>query len=73
MASDLVPDREQAGRWMTIYNLAASLPGAIGPLIGSVLLTLGSPAGTNYTALFLFGAAIAIGTAVTTSFVRGVR
>jgi MFS family permease len=73
MASDLVPDREQAGRWMTIYNLAASLPGAIGPLIGSALLTLGSPAGTNYTALFLFGAAIAIGTAVTTSFVRGVR
>lgn len=73
MASDLVPDRDQAGRWMAIYNLAAALPGAFAPLLGSALLLLGDPAGGNYTALFLTGALIAIGTGVTTSFVRGVR
>ncbi|MFB7892614.1 MFS transporter [Microbacterium sp. NPDC056044] len=73
MASDLVPDREQAGRWMTIYNLAASLPGAVAPLLGSVLLLIGSPSGTNYAALFLTGAGIALGTGVVTAFVRGVR
>ena len=26
LASDLVPDREQAGRWMTIYNGSAGDP-----------------------------------------------
>lgn len=73
MASDLVPDREQAGRWMAIYNLAATLPSAVAPLIGSSLLLLGDPAGGNYTAMFLTGAVIALGTGVTTFFVRGVR
>ncbi|MGN6128139.1 MAG: MFS transporter [Humibacter sp.] len=73
MASDLVPDRDQAGRWMTIYNLAASLPGAVAPLMGSALLLIGSVSGTNYTALYLAGAAIALGTGIVTFFVRGVR
>ncbi|MBW9094985.1 MFS transporter [Microbacterium jejuense] len=73
MASDLVPEKDQAGRWMTIYNLSATLPGAIAPLIGSGLLLLGDVSGGNYTALFLTGAVIAIGTGVVTSFVRGVR
>lgn len=73
MASDLVPDREQAGRWMTIYNLAATLPGALAPLLGAGLLLIGSPTGTNYTALFLVGAVITLGTGVVTAFVKGVR
>ncbi|MET0885744.1 MAG: MFS transporter, partial [Mycetocola sp.] len=73
MASDLVPDREQAGRWMTIYNLAATLPGALAPLLGAGLLLIGSPTGTNYTALFLVGAVITLGTGVVTAFIKGVR
>ncbi len=73
MASDLVPERDQAGRWMAIYNLAATLPSAIAPLIGSSLLLLGDPTGGNYAALFLTGAVVAVGTGVVTLFVRGVR
>lgn len=73
MASDLVPERDQAGRWMTIYNLGASLPSAVAPLLGSALLMLGSPAGTNYTALFITGAVFALITGIMTSFVKGVR
>lgn len=73
MASDLVPERDQAGRWMAIYNLSATLPSAVAPLIGSSLLLLGDSTGGNYTALFLTGAVIAVGTGVVTSFVRGVR
>lgn len=73
MASDLVPEREQAGRWMTIYNLAATLPTAIAPLLGSSLLLLGSAEGTNYTALFLVGAGIALGAGAATFAIRGVR
>ncbi len=73
MASDLVPDREQAGRWMSIYNLAATLSTALAPLAGAALLALGSPGADNYTALFLGGAVIALGTGVVTLFVKGVR
>lgn len=73
MASDLVPERDHAGRWMTIYNLAATLPSAIAPLLGSALLAIGPADGTNYTALFLAGAVIALGTGVVTLFIRGVR
>lgn len=73
MASDLVPEKDQAGRWMTIYNLGAALPTAVAPLLGSSLLLLGDPTGQNYTALFLAGGVIALGTALTTFFVRGVR
>ena len=73
MAGDLVPDRSQAGRWMTIYNLAASLPSAVAPLIGSAVLLIGSTVGGNYTALFLVGAVVAMGTGVVTLLVRGVR
>jgi MFS family permease len=73
MASDLVPDRDQAGRWMSIYNLAATLSTALAPLLGAALLTLGSPDSGNYTALFLGGAVIALGTGLTTIFIKGVR
>jgi MFS family permease len=73
MASDLVPERDHAGRWMTIYNLAATLSTAIAPVAGAVLLAMGSSDSTNYTALFLTGAVVALGTGVTTLFVKGVR
>ncbi|PZQ90714.1 MAG: MFS transporter [Leifsonia xyli] len=73
MASDLVPDRDQAGRWMSIYNLAATLSTAIGPLAGASLLLMSSPAGQNYTALFLAGAVAALGVGAASLFIKGVR
>ncbi|MGX5682347.1 MFS transporter [Schumannella luteola] len=73
MASDLVPERAQAGRWMSIYNLAATLSTAIAPVIGAALLLVGPTAGGNYTVLFLAGAALAAGVGVTTGFIKGVR
>jgi MFS family permease len=73
LASDLVPDRTQAGRWMSIYNLSATLSGAIAPLLGAALLALGSDTSTNYTALFLGGAVLALGTGISVAFVKSVR
>jgi MFS family permease len=73
MASDLVPERDQAGRWMSIYNLAATLSTAIAPVVGAALLAIGSASASDYTALFLAGAVLALGTGVATAFVRGVR
>lgn len=73
MASDLVPERSEAGRWMSIYNLAATLSTALAPVLGAVLLMIASDNATNYTALFLGGAVVALGTGVTAAFVKGVR
>ncbi|WP_280222522.1 MFS transporter [Nocardia neocaledoniensis] len=73
LASDLVPEREHAGRWMSIYNLAATLSTAIAPLLGAALLGVSSLNSTNYTALFLGGAVLALGTGVGVTFVRSVR
>ena len=73
LASDLVPERDQAGRWMSIYNLAATLSTALAPLLGAALLAIGSADSTNYLALFLVGAGIAVVPAVTAAFIKGVR
>jgi len=73
LASDLVPERDQAGRWMSIYNLAATLSTALAPLLGAALLAIGSADSTNYLALFLVGAGIAIVPGLTAAFIKGVR
>jgi len=73
MASDLVPQREQAGRWMTTYNLAATLSTALAPLFGAGLLAIASTEGANYTALFVAGAIISLLCGVVTSRIKGVR
>jgi len=73
LASDLVPERSQAGRWMTTYNMAATLSTAVAPLLGAGLLTITSAAGTDYTALFLAGAVFALAAGALTMFIRGAR
>jgi MFS family permease len=73
LASDLVPEPEQAGKWMTTYNLAATLSTAIAPLLGAAFLAIGVADSTNYTALFLSGAAFSLIAGVVTMFIKGVR
>lgn len=73
MASDLVPQREQAGRWMTTYNLAATLSTALAPVFGAGLLAIASADGPNYTVLFIAGAIISLACGVTASRIKGVR
>lgn len=73
MASDLVPDRAQAGRWMSIYNLAATLSTALAPVAGAALLSVGSTPTGNYLVLFLAGAVVALGTGLSARFIKGVR
>jgi MFS family permease len=70
-ASDVVPDKTQAGRWMSILNVAGFLPSVVAPVIAPAILSIGG--GGNYTALFLTGAIIATGAGLTASRVRSVR
>jgi MFS family permease len=71
LASDVLPDKEQAGKYMSIYYLAAGAPGAIEPVFAPVILAIGG--GGNYTALFLTGALFAMGAIATVWRVRAAR
>jgi MFS family permease len=73
LASELVPEPDHAGRWMSIYHTSATLSAAIAPLLGALVLGIGSSNNTNYTALFLVGAVVALGTAATTLAIKGAR
>ena len=72
MAAGLVPERDNAGRWMSIYSVAAGVPTAIAPIIAPVILNIGGVE-ANYTAPFLFGGAVAVGTLLTPAAIRGAR
>lgn len=71
MATDVLPEPEKAGKYMSIYYLSSGIPGALAPIIAPVIIAVGG--GGNYPALFITGAILAVGTAVTTWRIRGVR
>jgi MFS family permease len=72
MATDLLPEKDKAGKYMSIYYISATIPGTLAPLIAPVILLIGG-AEANYTALFLFGAVLSLGAIITTWKVRAVR
>lgn len=71
LASDVIPDKSAAGRWMSIVNVSGYVPTAIAPLVAPLILATGE--GSNYTALFIVGGAVTLGAVLTTWRIRGVR
>ncbi|MGO4535968.1 MFS transporter [Leifsonia sp. 2MCAF36] len=71
LATDVLPEKDRAGKYMGIYYLSSGIPAVIGPIIAPLILAIGG--GSNYPALFVAGAILAAGTAVTTWRIRGVR
>ena len=71
MATDLLPEKDKAGKYMSIYYLSSGIPGVIAPIIAPLIIAIGG--GGNYPALFISGAILAIGTGITTWRIRGVR
>ncbi|QHC57827.1 MFS transporter [Rathayibacter sp. VKM Ac-2760] len=72
LASEVLPDPEAGGKWLSIYQISGTIATAVGPVIAPLLLAIGGGSG-NYTALFIVGGLFALGAAVTASRVRGVR
>ena len=72
---DVLPDRAEAGRFISIIGLAQQLPTAIGPFVAPALLAIGATAaGPNYTLLFLAsGVLFLLGGLLIVWKVRGVR
>ncbi|MFD7011772.1 MFS transporter [Rhodococcus jostii] len=70
IAAAVVPDVRQTAKAMSVYQVAATLPYAIVPLIGAVLLPL---TGNNYALLFCILAACAAVAGAAVLFVRSIR
>lgn len=69
---DVLPDRENAGKDLGVFNMANALPQSLAPGIGGFLLAnLGG--GTDFTALLITAAIAAAIGAVLTMFIRGVK
>lgn len=71
LATDLLPEKEKAGKYMSIYYLSSGIPGVLAPIVAPVIIAIGG--GGNYPALFIAGAILAAGTGITTWRIRGVR
>ncbi|CAQ01808.1 MFS transporter [Clavibacter sepedonicus] len=71
MATDLLPEKDKAGKYMAIYYMSSGIPGIIAPIVAPVVLAIGG--GDNYSLLFIFGGMLGLGTIITTSRIRGVR
>lgn len=57
----IIPERDQAGRYMAVIAFAQKIPSAVAPLLAGVVITLGAVgAEKNYTALYLAGAVFAL-------------
>lgn len=69
---DVLPDRENTGKDLGVFNMANALPQSLAPGIGGFLLaTLGG--GTDFTVLLTVAAIVGLAGAVVTLFIRGVK
>jgi MFS family permease len=71
LASDVIPDSAEAGRWMGIYFVANTTSTAIAPILAPIIMLIGG--GKNYTALFLVAAVVALGASLAAWRIRAVR
>ncbi|WP_394555155.1 MFS transporter [Agromyces sp. MMS24-JH15] len=56
----IIPERDQAGRYMAVIQFAQKIPSAVAPLLAGLVIMLGATGGEkNYTLLYLLGAAFA--------------
>ena len=56
----IIPERDQAGRYMAVIQFAQKIPSAVAPLLAGLVIMLGATGGEkNYTLLYLLGAGFA--------------
>jgi MFS family permease len=72
LATDVLPDPDDAAKDMGVLNIANALPQSLVPILAAPILAVGS-GGANYGLLFLCGAAVAIAGSLLVRMVRGAR
>lgn len=73
LATDVLPNPDDAAKDMGVLNIANALPQTLVPIIAAPILAIGAGAGSNYAALFLFGAIVATVGSLLVRFIRGTR
>lgn len=69
---EVLPNREDAGKDLGVFNMANALPQSLAPGLGGFLLaSLGG--GTDFTALLTVAAIAAVLGAILTMLIRGVK
>lgn len=73
LATDVMPKGgTEAGRFMNVYGMSASLANAVAPAVAPAVLLVGG-AGGNYTALYVTAAVLALGGTILVFPIRSVR
>jgi len=75
LAARLVPDKNNAGRYMGIVTLANNLPNVVTPLLAPLLLTAGATADgrPGFTLLFLVAGVVSVVGSILVLAIRSVR
>ncbi|WP_245852250.1 MFS transporter [Isoptericola jiangsuensis] len=61
IAYAVLPERDQAGRYMAVLQFAQRIPSAVAPVVAGVVITVGSAGDVkNFTLLYLTGAVFAL-------------
>ncbi|WP_433829224.1 MFS transporter [Actinoplanes sp. CA-015351] len=71
LATDVLPNPDDAAKDMGVMNIANALPQSLVPILAAPILAIGG--GSNYSALFLSGAVVAVVGSVLVRMVRGAR
>jgi MFS family permease len=72
LATDVLPNPDDAAKDMGVLNIANALPQSLVPILAAPILAIGS-GGANYSLLFLLGAAVAVAGSVLVRMIRGAR
>jgi MFS family permease len=72
LATEVLPNKQDAAKDMGVLNIANALPQSLVPIMAAPILAIGS-GGSNYTALFLTGAVVAVIGSALTRMIRGTR
>lgn len=70
LVTDVLPDKDNAGKDMAVFNMSSTLANAVAPAIAPIILLIG---GGSYSALFLVAGAVAIAGGIAILPVRSVR
>jgi MFS family permease len=71
---DVLPDREESGRYLGIMQLAQQLPNTVGPLAAAGILVIGAAGSPNYTLMYVLSGVLALLGALVILFkVKGTR
>ncbi|MFC4064160.1 MFS transporter [Actinoplanes subglobosus] len=73
LATDVLPDPDDAAKDMGVLNIANALPQSLVPILAAPILAVGSSDNSNYSLLFLCGAVVAIAGSLLVRMVRGAR